>query len=84
MAHECRQPEVAASGRILAMSRLFALADLHLSGTGLKPMDVFGDLWRDHPRRMAEAWDDSVDDVDTVLLPGDISWARNLEEAGPN
>jgi predicted phosphohydrolase len=81
---ECRHPESVASGRILAMSRLFALADLHLSGTGLKPMDVFGDLWRDHSRRMAEAWDDSVDELDTVLLPGDISWARNLEEARPD
>jgi predicted phosphohydrolase len=30
---------------------------------------------------MAEAWDASVDDADTVLLPGDLSWARNLEEA---
>ena len=63
------------------MARLFALADLHLSSTGLKPMDVFGELWRDHTRRMAEAWDSCVDDRDTVLLPGDLSWARNLEEA---
>ena len=60
------------------------MADLHLSGTGLKPMDVFGELWADHPRRMAEAWDASVREGDTVLLPGDISWARSLDEAGPD
>jgi predicted phosphohydrolase len=66
------------------MSRLFALADLHLSGSGLKPMDVFGDLWTDHARRMAEAWDARVDETDTVLLPGDISWARDLKEADPD
>ncbi len=30
------------------MVRLFALADLHLSGTGEKPMDRFGALWVDH------------------------------------
>jgi predicted phosphohydrolase len=63
------------------MARLFALADLHLSGTGDKPMDVFGELWRDHSRRMAEAWDSSVQEGDTVLLPGDLSWARNVREA---
>ena len=66
------------------MARLFALADLHLSLAGTKPMEVFGELWRDHPRRMAEAWDRRVAAEDTVLLPGDLSWARNLTEAGPD
>ncbi len=66
------------------MARVFALADLHLSLAGTKPMDVFGELWRDHPRRMAAAWDERVAPDDTVLLPGDLSWARNLEEARPD
>jgi predicted phosphohydrolase len=66
------------------MARLFALADLHLSLAGTKPMDVFGELWRDHTPRMAESWDRRVAAEDTVLLPGDLSWARNLEEAGPD
>jgi predicted phosphohydrolase len=47
-------------------------------------MDVFGELWRDHARRMAGAWDDIVEETDTVLLPGDLSWARNLVEAAPD
>ena len=63
------------------MPALFALADLHLSLTGHKPMDVFGELWVDHARRMAEAWDASVGPEDTVLLPGDLSWGRNIVEA---
>jgi predicted phosphohydrolase len=66
------------------MARLFALADLHLSGTGDKPMDVFGEVWAEHSRRMAEAWDERVAPEDFVLLPGDISWARNLSEARPD
>jgi predicted phosphohydrolase len=66
------------------MGRLFALADLHLSLTGDKPMDVFGEAWVDHPRRMAEAWDARVGPGDTVLLPGDLSWARNMREAEPD
>lgn len=64
--------------------RWFALADLHLSLSGAKPMDVFGPLWRDHAARMAENWDAAVGEGDVVLLGGDLSWARSLEEAGPD
>lgn len=63
------------------MGRLFAIADLHLSLGGAKPMDVFGDEWKNHAARMAQAWDRVVDAQDTVLLPGDLSWARDLDEA---
>jgi len=44
-------------------------------------MDVFGALWKDHPARMAAAWDAAVAPGDTVLVPGDVSWARDLAEA---
>ncbi|MDH3627063.1 MAG: metallophosphoesterase [Acidobacteriota bacterium] len=63
------------------MPRILAMADLHLSLDGSKPMDRFGDLWIDHARRMAEYWDDAVTAEDTVLLAGDLSWARNLSRA---
>lgn len=66
------------------MPKLFALADLHLSLSGAKPMDVFGEAWTDHAGRMAKAWDRSVGPEDTVLLPGDLSWAGDLEEAAPD
>jgi len=64
------------------MGRVFAMADLHLSLSGDKPMDVFGELWRDHTARMAERWDATVAPEDSVLLPGDLSWARTLADAG--
>ena len=60
------------------MGRVFALADLHLSLCGAKPMDVFGEIWHDHPRRMAESWDARVRPDDAVLLAGDLSWAESL------
>ena len=63
------------------MSRIFAIADLHLSASGAKPMDLFGAEWVDHAERMARAWDATVGEDDTVLLPGDLSWARNMAEA---
>jgi len=66
------------------MARVFALADLHLSLTGQKPMHVFGELWRGHAERMAESWDRLVTSADTVLLAGDLSWGRTAEESAPD
>lgn len=60
------------------------MADLHLSGVVDKPMDVFGEAWRDHVDRMAVSWDSAVGQDDIVLIPGDISWAMTLEEVVPD
>ncbi len=62
--------------------RAFALSDPHLAlGTPGKEMDMFGPQWVDHPTTMARSWDASVEPDDLVLVPGDISWAGNLEGA---
>lgn len=63
------------------MPTLFALGDLHLSTSGAKPMDVFGEAWAGHAARMARHWDATVGPGDVVLLAGDLSWARRLDEA---
>lgn len=47
-------------------------------------MDIFGDHWTDHGRRICEAWDRVVTDEDLVLVPGDISWAMKLKDAIPD
>ena len=60
---------------------LFAIGDLHLSGGDDKPMDVFGPQWDRHFLRIRENWLDLVKEEDTVLIPGDISWAMQLQEA---
>lgn len=64
--------------------RLFALGDTHLSFGRPKPMDVFGEHWRDHPQRIAENWDAVVGPDDVVLVVGDVSWAHTLAEAKPD
>ena len=61
--------------------RLFAIGDLHLSGGDDKPMDVFGPQWDGHFLRISENWRRLVTPEDTVLIPGDISWAMQLEDA---
>lgn len=60
---------------------LYAIGDLHLSGSVDKPMDIFGTHWCRHAERIAENWRKTVTENDTVLLAGDISWAMTLDEA---
>jgi len=64
--------------------RVFALSDLHLSLAKPKPMDVFGPAWRDHPRKIEEAWRRVVGEEDWVLVAGDLSWAMKLDEVRPD
>ena len=60
---------------------LYAIGDLHLPGGQEKPMDIFGDQWEDHFTRISQDWRARVKDEDTVLIPGDISWAMQLAAA---
>jgi len=60
---------------------IYAISDLHLSGVNPKPMDVFGPHWDNHWEKIKESWRAKVRDEDIVLIPGDISWAMELEEA---
>ena len=61
--------------------RLFAIGDLHMSGGDEKPMDIFGPQWDRHFLRIKANWETTVGDGDTVLIPGDISWAMQLKDA---
>ena len=60
---------------------LFTIADLHLSIATDHPMDVFGSRWRNYTQKIEKNWRAVVTDADTVILPGDISWAMHLDEA---
>ena len=44
-------------------------------------MDIYGEVWRDHDRKIATNWDRMVRNDDTVLLVGDLSWALRFAEA---
>lgn len=60
---------------------IYALADLHLDYTNDKSMEVFGPSWQNYQERIFENWNDIVKPEDTVLIPGDISWAMDLDHA---
>ncbi len=63
---------------------LFVIADLHLSITTHKPMDVFGGRWQDYQSKIEKRWRALVSKDDTVIVPGDISWGMTLDEALPD
>lgn len=61
---------------------IWAIGDLHLSfGVPNKKMDVFGEDWKDHDKKIEEKWRERIQPDDLVLLPGDISWAKRMDEA---
>ncbi len=64
---------------------IWAIADLHLSfGVPGKEMDVFGERWVNHTQRVEQHWRAKVKPDDLVLLAGDISWAKKIEDAAPD
>ena len=60
---------------------LFCISDPHLSLSCDKPMDVFGGLWQDYVQKLKQNWIENIGNEDTVVIPGDISWAMSLNEA---
>ena len=62
---------------------LYTIADLHLSTFDKtnKSMEVFGKSWADYMARIENNWRHLITDDDTVIIPGDVSWALSLEEA---
>ena len=59
---------------------IYVIADLHLSFSQDKPMDIFGKNWENHAEKIKQDWLAKVNDDDMVVLPGDFSWAMHLED----
>ena len=60
---------------------IYIIGDLHLSLGIDKPMDIFGNNWENHHEKIKDDWINKVNETDTVILPGDFSWAMYIEEA---
>lgn len=50
---------------------LYAIGDLHLSLRSNKPMEIFGDGWRDYVARIREGFSVLTED-DVTVLCGDL------------
>lgn len=60
---------------------LFVIGDLHLSISSEKPMGIFGSNWENHHNKIQKNWIENIRAEDTILIPGDISWAMDHEQA---
>ncbi len=61
---------------------IYAIADFHLSFDPRieKPMDIYGSRWENHEARLKENWNKKIKAEDTVIIPGDVSWALRPDE----
>lgn len=59
---------------------LYALGDLHLSFQSDKSMDKFGRIWKNHERKIMKYAEKTVKPEDTLVLTGDHSWGRKLDQ----
>ena len=62
---------------------LYTIGDLHLSFAKDKPMDVFGERWRNHAEKLRDNFA-KLNDDDLTVLCGDLSWGMSLEETAPD
>ncbi len=63
---------------------VWAIADLHLSLASPDRREQFAQRWRDHADKIERAWREVVAPGDLVLLPGDLSMARNHRDLQPD
>ena len=62
---------------------LYGIGDLHLSLGADKPMDIFGEVWRDHQEKLREGFR-ALGPEDVCVILGDLSWSMGLEASGPD
>lgn len=61
---------------------IWVLSDLHLAfSVPEKTMEDFGPAWHNYAEKIADNWKKLVSPNDLVLIPGDVCWAKHLEEA---
>jgi predicted phosphohydrolase len=63
---------------------VWAISDLHLSFARPERRERYAARWRDHAAKIERNWREVVGPGDIVLLPGDLSMARNHRELQPD
>lgn len=60
------------------------MSDFHLSSVKPKPMDIFDSIWTNHAEKIYLNWNKYIGQDDYVLVPGDLTWGKNMIEAKPD
>jgi uncharacterized protein len=63
---------------------VWAIADLHLSFARPDRRERYAARWRDHAETIERQWREAVRPEDVVLVPGDVSMARNHRDLQPD
>ncbi len=63
---------------------VWAISDLHLSFARPDRRERSAARWRDHALKIEQNWRELIRPKDVVLLPGDLSMARNHRELQPD
>ncbi len=58
---------------------LYTIGDTHLSLAKDKPMDIFGEKWKNHAQKLKDGFL-IVGEDDLTVICGDISWGMGIEE----
>ena len=61
--------------------KIWGIADTHLAEYRVDTMSYYGSIWEKHREKIIENWHTTIDNKDTVLIGGDITWATNLKKA---
>jgi predicted phosphohydrolase len=64
--------------------RVWGISDLHLSLARPERREDYAARWRDHVAAIERQWRAAVRPEDLVLLPGDVSMARNHRDVQPD
>ena len=54
---------------------LYAIGDLHFSTENPKPMNIFGDNWDNHEKKIVDNWSETVKDSADGYSYANIGWA---------
>ncbi|MCA1685882.1 MAG: metallophosphoesterase, partial [Planctomycetia bacterium] len=68
----------------LRVMNVWAIGDLHLSLARPDHPERHAGRWRDHAEKLAHEWRAAVAPGDLVLIPGDVSMARNHRDVQPD
>lgn len=63
---------------------VWGIADLHLSFARPDRRERYAARWKDHAEKIADQWRAVVSPDDLVLIPGDVSMARNHRDLQPD